>query len=271
MRGRLSHRCWKTAMQMRAYTTNDRCWIVGSGWDEMDAQLFILMSDSWGHLSNTQRAGSEGRELPGEPLIMPTLNTIRSSSPLAPVRSRHNRPGGMPVQHAKPDGGNREEVHRGNHFLMVAQKGQPAFTWLAVPRRSFHPAGDRPFRDVQPEHQQFPMDAWRSPSGVLHHHTEDQLPHLLQPRPSPNRSPYSRDQPPIHAKAGPVLAHNRFRSDDDERLLPLRPQPMDSNPEELVKQIDSRPRTTPFQHGQLLSQNEDFEDKIPAATEESKE
>jgi len=46
---------------------------------------------------------------------------------------------------------------------------------------------------------------------------------------------------------------------------------MDSNPEELVKQIDSRPRTTPFQHGQLLSQNEDFEDKIPAATEESKE
>jgi len=97
MRGRLSHRCWKTAMQMRAYTTNDRCWIVGSGWDEMDAQLFILMSDSWGHLSNTQRAGSEGRELPGEPLIMPTLNTIRSSSPLAPVRSRHNRPGGMPV------------------------------------------------------------------------------------------------------------------------------------------------------------------------------
>jgi hypothetical protein len=56
------------------------------------------------------------------------------------------------VQHAKPDGGNREEVHRGNHFLMVAQKGQPSFTWLGVPWRSFHPAGDRPFRNVEAEH-----------------------------------------------------------------------------------------------------------------------
>ena len=76
-----------------------------------------------------------------------------------PVMSDHEKT----VQHAKPDGGNREEVHRGNHFLMVAQKGQPSFTWLGVPWRSLHPAGDRPLRDVEPEHQQFPMDAWRSP------------------------------------------------------------------------------------------------------------
>jgi len=32
-----------------------------------------------------------------------------------------------------------------------------------------------------------------------------------------------------------------------------------------------RPGTTPFQHGQLLSQHEVFEDEIPAATDESKE
>ena len=87
-----------------------------------------------------------------------------------PVMSDHEKT----VQHAKPDGGNREEVHRGNHFLMVAQKGQPSFTWLRVPWRSFHPAGDRPFRNVKPEHQQFPMDAWRSPSGVFRNHAEDQ-------------------------------------------------------------------------------------------------
>ena len=45
-------------------------------------------------------------------------------------------------------------------------------------------------------------------------------------------------------------------SDDNDRLLPLRPQPTDGNPEELVKQIERRPRATPFQHGQLLSQHE---------------
>ena len=184
-----------------------------------------------------------------------------------PVMSDHEKT----VQHAKPDGGNREEVHRGNHFLMVAQKGQPPFTWLAVPRRSFHPAGDRPFRDVEPQHQQFPMDAWRSPSGVFRNHAEDQLPQLLRRRPSPNRLPDSGDQPPIHAKAGPVPADNSLRNDDDDRPLPSRPQPTDGNPEELVKQTESRPRMTPFQHGQLLSQHEVFKDEIPAATEESRE
>ena len=61
-----------------------------------------------------------------------------------PVMSDHEKT----VQHAKPDGGNRKEIHRGNHFLMVAQKGQPSFTWLGVPWRSFHPAGDRSFREV---------------------------------------------------------------------------------------------------------------------------
>src|SRR6516165_6011918 len=177
-----------------------------------------------------------------------------------PVMSDHEKT----VQHAKPDGGNREEVHRGNHFLT-------SFTWLGVPWRSFHPAGDRPFRNVEAEHQQFPMDAWRSPSGVFRNHAEDQLPQLLRRRPSPNRSPDSGDHPPIHAKAGPVPADNSFRSDDNNRVLPSRPQPTDSNPKELVKQIESRSRTTPFRHGQLLSQHEVFKDEIPAVTEESKE
>src|SRR6516162_965097 len=100
------------------------------------------------------------------------------------------------------------------------------------------------------------MDAWRSPSGVFRNNAEDQLPQLLRRRPSTNRSPDSRDQPPIHAKARPVPPDNSFRSDHDDRPLPSRPQPTDANPEELVKQIESRPRTTPLQHGQLLSQHE---------------
>ena len=114
------------------------------------------------------------------------------------------------------------------------------------------------------------MDAWRSPGGVLRHHAEDQLPQLLWRPPSPNRSPDSGDQPPIQAKAGPVPAHDSLRSDDEECLLPLRPQPTDGNPEELVQQIERRPRTTPFQHGQLLSQHEVFKDEIPAVTEDAK-
>ena len=174
MRGRLSHRCWKTAMQMRAYTTNDRCWIVGSGWDEMDAQLFILMSDSWGHLSNTQRAGSEGRELPGEPLIMPTLNTIRSSSPLAPVRSRHNRPGGMPVQNTKRERWDGEKVHRRNGLTMVSEERQPSLQRIWISRSSPDPSRDTPFREIETQLEQFAVNARRSPGRILGNHSKDQ-------------------------------------------------------------------------------------------------
>ena len=69
--------------------------------------------------------------------------------------------------------------------------------------------------------------------------------------------------------AGPVPARNRFGSDDDDRLLPLRPQPTDGNQEELVQQMASRPRTTPFQHGQLPSQHEVLKDEIPAEDRKS--
>jgi hypothetical protein len=60
------------------------------------------------------------------------------------------------------------------------------------------------------------------------------------------------NQSPIHVKAGTVPADNSFRSDDDERLLPFRPQPANRNPEELVKQMKSWSRMASIQHNQLL-------------------
>jgi hypothetical protein len=59
-------------------------------------------------------------------------------------------------------------------------------------------------------------------------------------------------------------------SRSQEHQLRQPPQPTDGNPEEPVKQIESRPRTTPFQHGQLRSQHEVFKDENPAVTEDSK-
>ena len=65
---------------------------------------------------------------------------------------------------------------------------------------------------------------------------------------------------PLHAPSTSVAIRSfirlSFRSDDDDRLLPLRPQPTEGNPEELVKRIQSQPSMTPLQHGQLLSQHE---------------
>lgn len=108
------------------------------------------------------------------------------------------------LEHAEGDRRDREEVHGSDRFPMVAQEGQPAFGRLGVSRRSFHPARDCSLRHVEPEHKQLPMDARRSLSWILRHHSEDQLPHCLWRLFSPHGLSDSRDRPPIHPKTGPV-------------------------------------------------------------------
>ena len=51
-------------------------------------------------------------------------------------------------------------------FPMIAQKGQPALGGLRVLGRSFHPAGNGSFRQVEAEHQEFAMDARRTQLGL---------------------------------------------------------------------------------------------------------
>jgi hypothetical protein len=50
--------------------------------------------------------------------------------------------------------GSREEVHCGDRFPIITQKGEPTLGWLRSSRRSFHPAGDRSLRDITTQHEQ---------------------------------------------------------------------------------------------------------------------
>jgi hypothetical protein len=58
-------------------------------------------------------------------------------------------------------------------------KGQPALGGLRVLGRSFHPAGNGGFRHVEAEHQEFAMDARRTPTGIVSDHLKDQFTDLL--------------------------------------------------------------------------------------------
>ena len=55
------------------------------------------------------------------------------------------------VEHAERNRGHSEEVHCRDRLSMVLEKSTPALSWLGVPRRLFHPTGDRPLRDVEAE------------------------------------------------------------------------------------------------------------------------
>jgi hypothetical protein len=61
-------------------------------------------------------------------------------------------------------GRNSEEVHRGNRFTVIPEKGKPAPGRLRIARRPFHPTRDCSLRDIKAEHEKLAMDAWRFPT-----------------------------------------------------------------------------------------------------------
>jgi len=79
------------------------------------------------------------------------------------------------IEHTEGYGRNGKEVHRRDGFPVISKKGKPAFCWLRVSRRSFHPAGNRSFRDIETEHEKFAVNTWGAPGGVLRDHPKEQI------------------------------------------------------------------------------------------------
>lgn len=163
------------------------------------------------------------------------------------------------VEHAEPDRWHIEEIHRRNRFAMISQEGQPALGPVRISRRSFHPTGDGSLGKFKTEHEEFTMDAGRSPAWVFNDHTEDQFPNLLRRRASSDLPTDSGDQPPVHTKTSPVPADDCFGSDDNEGLLPSRPDPPSDYPEELIEGSEARARMSTLQRDELLTQSKILE------------
>jgi hypothetical protein len=124
------------------------------------------------------------------------------------------------IEHAECDRWHCEEVHRSNGFPMVAQKRNPALGWFGISRYPAHPAGDRALRDIKAEHEEFTMDAWRSPGWILANHPEDQVSNLFGDSLPAEHAACSGDSPPVQGKPSSVPSHDCFRVHDDESLFP---------------------------------------------------
>src|SRR5258708_30631613 len=123
------------------------------------------------------------------------------------------------IEHAEGDRRNSEEVHRGNRFSMITEKGKPALSPLRISRCPFHPTRDRSLRDIKTEHEKLPMDARRSPRWILNDHPEDQFLNLLRRLPSPDGPPNLGDQLPVQTESAPVPTHHGFGCDRNEGLF----------------------------------------------------
>jgi hypothetical protein len=100
------------------------------------------------------------------------------------------------------------------------------------------------------------VNARRSPSRILGHHSEDQLAQLLRSLPSPDWSPDSGDQPPIQTKASTVPTDHGFGGDDNEGLLPSGPKPAGDDPADPIKYLQPWPGMLSFQYCKLLAESE---------------
>ena len=73
------------------------------------------------------------------------------------------------VQHSETKRGNGKEVERGNHLAVVLEECQPALDLRLIGQafQSVQITRDGRFRDIEPELQQFAVDARRAPAWIL--------------------------------------------------------------------------------------------------------
>ena len=77
------------------------------------------------------------------------------------------------VEHPKRDRRNGKEIHGRDGFPVVTKNR------LVFPGRSFHPAGNGSFGNIKTQHEQFSVDARRTPGWILGDHAENQTPNLF--------------------------------------------------------------------------------------------
>src|ERR1700692_3007611 len=156
------------------------------------------------------------------------------------------------IEQVETDSWNNEQVHGGNIRRVVTQEGPPSLAGRPPPFD--HVLGDARLRDLNPELEQFAVNAWRTPKRILHAHPLDQRAQLRFDLRSP--SLWARLPTPVAAKAGPVPTHECLGPDDCENLQNRRKPAiqLDQEPAIIVREPDATRQPTP-QDIQLMSKH----------------
>jgi hypothetical protein len=73
-----------------------------------------------------------------------------------------------------------KEVHGGDHFPVIAQKGEPTFGPLRISWCPTHPARNGPAGNVETQHRRFTLDARWATGWILGHHPKDEIANFLR-------------------------------------------------------------------------------------------
>ena len=173
------------------------------------------------------------------------------------------------VEHSEGQRWHGKEIHCGDGFPMIAQKGRPLLGRLRTPRRSLHPAQHGSLRKIEAKHFQFAVDARCAPCGVFRYHAKDQLAQFLADAFSARANPTPREPRPIQLEPCTVPANDCLRLDEDQRALPFRPEPPQDHPEQLVGSRDLRSRTPLLQNDKLLAKSQVLKQQVAARAKDA--
>ena len=159
----------------------------------------------------------------------------------------------------------REEVDRDRRAEMVGEERAPALRGWPPPTR--HQPRNGPLGDVEPQLQQFPMDARRAPEGVRDGHLLDQTRDVsadLWPAAARTRSAC-----PVPREAEAMPGNDRRGSDDHQGRFPVRPRPSQSDPKKPIGPTNGGLRSGAPVNSQLLLQRQVLEDQGAVAASEN--
>ena len=165
-----------------------------------------------------------------------------------PIMSNHEEA----TQHAERERRHGEEIHRCSGFAMVAQEHRPSLGWLRVSWSFPHPSKHGPFRNVEAQHSDFPMDPRRAPGAVLGQQAKDQFPQFLARRFPTHYGVFAGNPFPMQFESGSTPADDGVWLDKDQCLSPSRPQPPQSVPKESVRSRKSLLRIAVRHNRELL-------------------
>src|SRR6266481_4414747 len=77
------------------------------------------------------------------------------------------------IQGSKGEAWHSEEIHRSNGFTMILQEDSPTLGWFRLLWCTLHPTRDGSLGNLEAKLEQFTMDAWSAPSGILRNHAEN--------------------------------------------------------------------------------------------------
>ena len=111
------------------------------------------------------------------------------------------------VEGARGDG---KEVHGSQGFAVIMKKRKPTLSRYRIFGCTAHPAGDGALRYVEAEHEEFVVDARRTPGGIFNDHLKDQVTDLFGNSLPAHLLSHFAEQGPIPSESSPMPADDGF-------------------------------------------------------------